>query len=93
MFELFTDLSSNPYFGAGFGLFSVGAVAAIGRKVSQNALILLRRRYVTTLGKLMQHERFIQFNISNYVAKWKLLLCFKFSSETYSKAWFPLKNH
>ena len=44
-------LSENPYFGAGFGLFGVGAVAAAGRKASQSAMLLFRRHYVTTLGE------------------------------------------
>jgi chaperone BCS1 len=30
--ELVASLADNPYFGAGFGLFGVGAVAAISRK-------------------------------------------------------------
>lgn len=30
--ELITSLSTNPYFGAGFGLFGVGAAAAVARK-------------------------------------------------------------
>jgi hypothetical protein len=33
--ELVTSLSANPYFGAGFGLFGVGAVAAIARRGAQ----------------------------------------------------------
>ena len=31
--EIVQGLGDNPYFGAGFGLFGVGAVAAISRKV------------------------------------------------------------
>ena len=30
--ELLASLNDNPYFGAGFGLFGVGAGAAIARK-------------------------------------------------------------
>ena len=30
--ELVASLSDNPYFGAGFGLFGVGASAAIAKK-------------------------------------------------------------
>jgi len=29
--EMLTSLASNPYFSAGFGLFGVGTVAAVGR--------------------------------------------------------------
>jgi chaperone BCS1 len=37
--ELITSLSTNPYFGAGFGLFGVGAAAAIARRGVQVGLI------------------------------------------------------
>ncbi|CAG0915737.1 unnamed protein product [Notodromas monacha] len=47
--EYLGTLGDNPYFSAGFGLFGVGAGAAILRKVSQSALILFRRHYVMTL--------------------------------------------
>lgn len=43
------SLSDNPYFGAGFGLFSVGAAAALSRKALQGGLILFRRHYMITL--------------------------------------------
>ena len=33
--EVISSLGDNPYFGAGFGLFGVGAGAAVLRKVSQ----------------------------------------------------------
>ena len=33
--EVVASLSSNPYFGAGFGLFGVGAVAALARRGAQ----------------------------------------------------------
>ena len=33
--EIISSLSDNPYFGAGFGLFGVGAGAAIARKSAQ----------------------------------------------------------
>ncbi|ETN58949.1 mitochondrial chaperone BCS1 [Anopheles darlingi] len=42
-------LSENPYFGAGFGLFGVGAGAAMLRKGVQGAMILFRRHYMITL--------------------------------------------
>ena len=47
--DLFTSLSNNPYFGAGFGLFGVGAGAAVLRKGWQGTLILFRRHYMMTL--------------------------------------------
>ena len=33
--ELVSSLSSNPYFGAGFGLFGIGAAATLARKGAQ----------------------------------------------------------
>lgn len=47
--ELITSLSTNPYFGAGFGLFGIGASAAILRKSLQGGLILFRRHLMITL--------------------------------------------
>jgi len=47
--EYISSLSDNPYFGAGFGLFGLGAGAAILRKSFQGALILFRRHYMITL--------------------------------------------
>ncbi|XP_053695635.1 mitochondrial chaperone BCS1 [Sabethes cyaneus] len=47
--EYVAALSDNPYFGAGFGLFGVGAGAALLRKGLQGALILFRRHYMITL--------------------------------------------
>ncbi|XP_018330663.1 mitochondrial chaperone BCS1 [Agrilus planipennis] len=47
--EYITNLSDNPYFGAGFGLFSLGASAAVLRKGLQYATIYLRRQYMITL--------------------------------------------
>lgn len=47
--DLFTSLSTNPYFGAGFGLFGIGAGAAILRKGLQGGLILFRRHLMITL--------------------------------------------
>lgn len=47
--DLLTGLSDNPYFGAGFGLFGLGAGAAILRKGMQGAMILFRRHYMITL--------------------------------------------
>uniref|UniRef100_A0A182NCX3 Mitochondrial chaperone BCS1 n=1 Tax=Anopheles dirus TaxID=7168 RepID=A0A182NCX3_9DIPT len=47
--EYVSALSENPYFGAGFGLFGVGAGAAILRKGVQGAMILFRRHYMITL--------------------------------------------
>lgn len=47
--ELIESLSTNPYFGAGFGLFGIGAGAAILRKGLQGSLILFRRHLMITL--------------------------------------------
>nr|CAI5854383.1 unnamed protein product [Callosobruchus analis] len=47
--EYFATLADNPYFGAGFGLFGVGAGAAILRKGFQTSMILFRRHYMITL--------------------------------------------
>ena len=33
--ELVASLGDNPYFGAGFGLFGIGAITAVSRKASQ----------------------------------------------------------
>lgn len=40
--EYIQTLSDNPYFGAGFGLFGLGAGAAILRKGLQGGFILFR---------------------------------------------------
>ncbi|CAK9832094.1 Mitochondrial chaperone BCS1 [Anthophora retusa] len=42
-------LSDNPYFGAGFGLFGLGAGAALLRKGMQAGMIFFRRHYMITL--------------------------------------------
>jgi len=47
--EVLSNLSDNPYFGAGFGLFGVGAAAAVARKASQAGMIMFRRYYMTTV--------------------------------------------
>uniref|UniRef100_A0A6P7G6Y3 Mitochondrial chaperone BCS1-like n=1 Tax=Diabrotica virgifera virgifera TaxID=50390 RepID=A0A6P7G6Y3_DIAVI len=47
--DFISTLSDNPYFGAGFGLFGVGAGAALLRKAFQSSLILFRRHYMITL--------------------------------------------
>ena len=47
--ELIASLSDNPYFGAGFGLFGVGAAAAISKKGTQIGFILFRRHCLTTV--------------------------------------------
>ena len=47
--DMISYLSDNPYFGAGFGLFGVGASAAAARKGAQIGFILFRRRYMTTV--------------------------------------------
>ena len=49
LMEYISTLSQNPYFGAGFGLFGVGASAAILRKIAKNCSILFRRYYMISL--------------------------------------------
>ncbi|KAL0274482.1 UNVERIFIED_CONTAM: hypothetical protein PYX00_006892 [Menopon gallinae] len=49
LIQYIQDLGANPYFGAGFGLFGLGASAAVLRKVVQAATILFRRHYLMTL--------------------------------------------
>ncbi|KAF5305668.1 hypothetical protein FQA39_LY09157 [Lamprigera yunnana] len=49
LIDYISSLSSNPYFGAGFGLFGLGAGAAILRKGLQASLIFFRRHYMITL--------------------------------------------
>ncbi|KYN12289.1 PREDICTED: mitochondrial chaperone BCS1 [Trachymyrmex cornetzi] len=47
--EYVQALSDNPYFGAGFGLFGLGAGAALLRKGVQIGAVLFRRHYMITL--------------------------------------------
>ncbi|EFN70329.1 Mitochondrial chaperone BCS1 [Camponotus floridanus] len=47
--EYIQALSDNPYFGAGFGLFGLGAGAALLRKGAQFGAVLFRRHYMITL--------------------------------------------
>lgn len=47
--DYIASLSDNPYFGAGFGLFGLGAGAAILRKGLQGSLIVFRRHFMITL--------------------------------------------
>lgn len=56
--ELVTSLGDNAYFGAGFGLAGVGALAAVSRKASQFSLILFRRYYMTTVEVTCKDKSF-----------------------------------
>jgi chaperone BCS1 len=49
MDSLRTAFLENPYFSAGFGLFGVGTLAAIGRKSILQGAALARRRVLVTL--------------------------------------------
>ncbi|KAK5647133.1 hypothetical protein RI129_005597 [Pyrocoelia pectoralis] len=49
LIDYISSLSDNPYFGAGFGLFGLGAGAAILRRGLQGSVILFRRHYMITL--------------------------------------------
>ncbi|CAB4056967.1 BCS1 [Lepeophtheirus salmonis] len=56
--DLVSSLSDNPYFGAGFGLFGLGAVTAMVRKGSQIGFIMFRRHCVTTVEVTCQDKSF-----------------------------------
>ena len=47
--DFIASLSDNPYFGAGAGLFGVGAALTVARKGSQVGMILFRRHCMMTL--------------------------------------------
>lgn len=47
--DVVSELASNNLFTAGFGLFGIGASAALLRKAMQGAFILFRRHYMITL--------------------------------------------
>ena len=47
--EMLTSLASNPYFSAGFGLFGVGTVAAVGRAGALVAKEGFKRHMITTI--------------------------------------------
>ncbi|XP_046567147.1 mitochondrial chaperone BCS1-like [Haliotis rubra] len=47
--DIIASLKDNPYFGAGFGLFGLGAAAALSRKSLQAGMIMFRRHCMITL--------------------------------------------
>lgn len=56
--EIVGGLADNPYFGAGFGLFGLGAVAAVTKKASQLSVLLFKRHYMTTVEVTCQDKSF-----------------------------------
>jgi len=47
--DIIAGLADNPYFGAGFGLFGLGAAAAVARQATGVGMVLFRRHFVTTV--------------------------------------------
>lgn len=47
--EALSSLGDNPYFGAGFGLFAMGAAAGLLRKSAVYATQIMRRHLITTM--------------------------------------------
>ena len=62
--ELVSSLADNPYFGAGFGLFGLGALASVSKKASQLSLIFFKRHYMTTVEVTCQDKSY------NWLLKW-----------------------
>ena len=56
--ELIASLADNPYFGAGFGLFAVGAFGKLSQKGSQYSWILFRRHYISTVEVTCKDKSF-----------------------------------
>lgn len=53
--EYIQALSDNPYFGAGFGLFGLGAGAALLRKGVQFGAVLFRYRIINIIKFSLNH--------------------------------------
>jgi chaperone BCS1 len=68
--EVVSGLSDNPYFGAGFGLFGIGFVAAAARKGSQGRKSRYDKCSLTTLQKKFP-------KIENFLNHLDLCLFFK----------------
>lgn len=56
--DIVSSLSTNPYFGAGAGLFGVGMAAAILRRGSQFGSVLFRRHCMITLEVTSQDKSY-----------------------------------
>jgi len=56
--EAVSGLADNPYFGAGFGLFGLGAAAAVARKGAALGMILFRRHCMTTVEVTCKDKSF-----------------------------------
>ena len=66
--EIIHSLSDNPYFGAGFGLFGVGAAAAIGKKGAQVSLTCLANCPYTSI-KFLQKGQMDITKILNFTGR------------------------
>ena len=75
LMDLLASLQGNPYFGAGFGLFGVGAGFALLRKFNQYSMEAFRRHFVITLevsSKDKSYQWLLQW-ISNHASHTKHL--------------------
>merc|ERR1719228_617314 len=55
---MISALGDNQIFGAGFGLFAMGAAATVARKGAQVGMVLFRRHYMTTVEVTCKDKSF-----------------------------------